>query len=294
MQTLDRLIAIAFLAVFLTAWPSAGQEPFREIPCDPEVAHQPILQYPLGAAGRLLHAQYVGRLRRVDAAGRELANVRVPAADGIASETTVVVAGDLSHALLIHRVDRFKFRQNPRVLLLDIDTLQTRREFPLGDCGVFPLTKEFPAVADRLTMLCYHSRPAQDARRKPTLAVATVDINRGEVIRWSELGGERHGMWFGPLFFGWWYDVNPVIVKHRRACSSSEDVAPDPLQRILVLNRDVESGTGDVWAWSSRIDGPPERLASLSGHPQSAVACASEEGRPVLQVTVDLRTTKEI
>ena len=68
----------------------------------------------------------------------------------------------------------------------------------------------------------------------------------------------------------------------------------DQAELPLVLNRKSETSKGEVWLVNTQSVGPPRRLAVVSGHPRSALVCTSVTGAPTLQVSVDLRTTKEI
>jgi len=284
------ILGLVWLSPVLSA--AGPQDVPRDIPRDPKGSRAPVLSYPLPEGGALQHAQYLGRVRRVDANGKEMAKAKVPAAKIMARSTTLVLSSDFARVLMLHGADDTKFGAKHRVALLEMTQLKTMWELPLGDCQA--VRGDLPAVTARLALLCYHSQPPQDARRKPTLALVTIDLDRGEVASWHPLGGERHGTWFGPMFFGWTYDVNSVPVRQTRTCDSSDETTSDQAEFPLVLNRKSETAKGEVWLVNTQRVDPPRRLAVISGHPRSALVCMSATGVPTLQVSVDLRTTKEI
>ena len=77
----------------------------RDIPRDAKSSDAPVLSYPLPLGGALQHAQYAGRLRRVDANGNEMAKAKVPAAKIIASSTLLVLSSDFARVLMLHGAD---------------------------------------------------------------------------------------------------------------------------------------------------------------------------------------------
>lgn len=284
------ILGLVWLSPVLIA--AGPQDVQRDIPRDAKSSDAPVLSYPLPLGGALQHAQYAGRLRRVDANGNEMAKAKVPAAKIIASSTQLVLSSDFARVLMLHSADDMKFKAKHRVALLEMTQLKTMWDLPLGHCQ--SVRRDLPAVTARLALLCYHSQPPRDAKQKPTLALVTIDLDRGEVVGWHALGGERHGIWFGPMFFGWTYDVNSVPVRQTRTCDSSDETTSDQAELPLVLNRKSETSKGEVWLVNTQSVGPPRRLAVISGHPRSALVCTSVTGVPTLQVSVDLRTTKEI
>jgi hypothetical protein len=291
MKTTRRLtiLALTWLSPVLCA---AGQQDAQDIPRDPKGSMAPVLSYPLPDGGSLEHAQYAGQVRRVDAKGKELARTKVPAAKAIASSTTLVLSSNLSRVLVLHRADDVKFGAKHRVVLLDMAGLKTLWEQPLGKCESARGT--LPAVTGRLPLLCYQSQPPADPKRKPTFALVTIDLNRGEVAGWHALGGDRHGTWLGPRFLGWKYDVERVPVRQTRAaCDAAAMLPADDPELVVVLNRDSETGKGDVWLLDTRTNDPPRRVALLNGHPRSAVVCTHATGARVVRISEDLRTHKE-
>ena len=148
----------------------------------------------------LRHNQYDGWIRRVDEDLKVVVQAKVPKARLIDRSTTVVLAANQSRLLLIHHDDQMHFPAKHKVALLDVATLKTLLELPLGECQ--DPRGSFPVMTEQLTMVCHHSRPPDQPKRRPTFALVTLNLNRGEVVRWFPLEGERHGAWFGPMFSG--------------------------------------------------------------------------------------------
>ena len=203
---------------------------------------------------------------------------------------------------MVHTADDDNFLAKHRVAILDTARLRTIAELPLGKC--WHHGPGFPLAAEHVTMVCYHSRPPDDRSRKPTLAVVTVNLNRGVVVRWFPLGGERRGSWFGPMFFGWRYDVTAVDVSRQKQCpfvASLAEPAAEPLEDlhlILVVNRSKGPDKGEVWFVGKRPTELPRRIAVLPRTPGSAVLCRAESsdgaaGRLLLYVTEQLDFSAE-
>lgn len=255
-----------------------SQDPAGEIPRSADSTLHPLQVYHLPGGGTVEHERYKGLVRRLDASGKEIARGKVPAAHPIEKDTTLVFSSDLTRMLMIHTISDFDFRAKHRVAVLETERLRTIAELPLGSCrtpGPFPLS------AEHLTMVCYHSRPPGDRTQKPTLAVVTVNIARGEVVRWFPLGGRRKGTWVGPMFFGWRFDVQTVTVREGTyaTCPSFQGApAVVPGKRkaselVLVLNRDASPPQTEVWSVSARHTEEPRRVTVFAGKADYAVLC---------------------
>ena len=291
-----RRIAMRCVGIVAVACATATAAIGQEVRRDPLRLDNPIQVYPLPDDALIEHRQYEGVVRRLDARNKETTRVKIPAAGPIATRTTLILSADRSRVLMVHTADDDNFLAKHKVAILDTARLRTIAELPLGKC--WHHGPGFPLAAEHVTMVCYHSRPPDDRSRKPTLAVVTIDMNRGEVVRWFPLGGERRGSWFGPMFFGWRYDVTAVDVREKKECPFVATIAEpaaeriDDLHQILVLDRSKGPDKGEVWFVSKRPTEPPRRIAVLPRTPGSAVLCRAESadavGRLLLYVTEQL------
>jgi len=285
--------ALVVAVAALCSTSAHGQAPAAEsaeIPRSQESLDAAIQAYPLRAGGMLRHNQYDGWIRRVDEDLKVVVQAKVPKARLIDRSTTVVLAANQSRLLLIHHDDQMHFPAKHKVALLDVATLKTLLELPLGECQ--DPRGSFPVMTEQLTMVCHHSRPLDQPKRRPTFALVTLNLNRGEVVRWFPLEGERHGAWFGPMFFGYTYDVYSVhIERGRKDCPSAptlplletpEQAVIYPLL-VLVLKRSKGDTKGEVWFVSADAAAPPKRVALLQDMPTSALIC--EAHRKLLYVT---------
>jgi hypothetical protein len=291
-----RRIAMRCVGIVAVACATATAAIGQEIRRDPLRLDNPIQVYPLPDDALIEHRQYEGVVRRLDARNKETTRVKIPAAGPIATRTTLILSADRSRVLMVHTADDDNFLAKHKVAILDTARLRTIAELPLGKC--WHHGPGFPLAAEHVTMVCYHSRPPDDRSRKPTLAVVTIDMNRGEVVRWFPLGGERRGSWFGPMFFGWHYDVTAVDVREKKECPFVATIAEpaaerlDDLHQILVLDRSKGPDKGEVWFVGKRPTEAPRRIAVLPRPPGSAVLCRAESsdaaGRLLLYVTEQL------
>lgn len=261
-----------------------------EIRRDPESIWAAIQVYPLRAGGEVKHNRPGGWIQRVDERQKVVARAKVPKDARLDRNTTVVLSGDQSRLLVIHRDDDLHFPAKHKVALLDMATLKTTADLPLGECT--DPRGRLPVMADQLTLVCYHSRPPDQPKRKPTIALVTIDLNRGEVVRWFPFGGERHGSWFGPMFFGYSYDVYVIPIDRDRATCPDGPVLPQlestrqPIEHphaVVVLARDKGDPKGEVWFVSATATVPPRRVALLEERPTSAAICGP--GSRLLYVT---------
>jgi hypothetical protein len=261
----------------------------QELARNPETGLEAVLRYPLLAGGALVHDQYDGRLYRFDQTGKQVARTKVPKAAMLAKHTVLVLSRDQSHVLVVHHADTIRWPARSQTLLLDGRTLTRITEWPLGRCDDVRGWDALPAITDRLTLLCQESRPPDKPKDKTTLAVVALDLSAGKIVSWSPVGGERHGAWVGPMFFGYHYDASAVPVKiNGKDCptdSASGTIASGNGAgypwRVIVLTRSNGEHKGEIWL----IDGfgaPPRRVATLPKTPESASICGDE--RKVLVV----------
>jgi hypothetical protein len=158
----------------------------------------PIQRYQLLNGSLIHHLQYDGALLRFDGAGRQTARVKLPKSGVVEESTRVVVSKSEEKLLVVYSGSTSKWPPKHKVLFLDAQSLKTVADLPLGDCDFV----EFAAFADTQRLVCQQSRNPSDRETKPALAFVALDVNRGTVLTWFDLGGERRGRWFGPMFFG--------------------------------------------------------------------------------------------
>jgi hypothetical protein len=173
------LLAVAAFSVAAAVAPAFAQPDLSD----------PIQAYQLSDGSVIQHLQYEGALLRLDKTGRRTGRAKLPKSSIIEESTRVVVSESEENLLVVHSSSTFKWPPKHRVLFLDVQSLKTMANLPLGDCefaGVEPF-----AATQRL--VCQQSRNPSDRKKKPTLAFVALDLNRGSVLTWFDLGGERRG-----------------------------------------------------------------------------------------------------
>ena len=258
--------------------------------------------YALPGGGEIRHDRYTGVVRRLDRDLKEVVRAKVPAekpglleSGGFVKDTTLVLSANGSRLLVVHNDDLMHYPPGHKVLLLDTTTLKPAAHWALGDCS--RPYERLPRLAARLTLACQHSRPPAEPKRQPTFALVTLDLDRGEVVRWIPLEGGRHGQWVGPMFFGYVYDASLVTVEQRPGGCPSEPALmqpPDAVggpaseypELVLVIERRKGGTKGDVWLVSADATAVPKRVAILSTSPTTAFICG-HGGRLLLHVIAE-------
>lgn len=122
--------------------------------------------------------------------------------------------------------------------------------------------------------------PKAEPIEKRTDVVVSKDETR-RMTRWFDLGGERRGIWLGPMFLDYYDLTLPLAVKTEgcAAIEASETGSPKTIDasehpaHVVVLIRKAglkqSDGptTGEVWFVSSDITGPPKLVATLARRP---------------------------
>ena len=136
-------------------------------------------------------------------------------------------------------------------------------------------------------MLCQQSQDPGDRKKKKTFALVTLDLNRARVTRWFDLGGERRGDWFGPMFFGY-HDLTLALDVTTEGCGAvhaskaesltTVDASELPAHIIVLirkagLRRRDGPTTGEVWFVGSGITDAPRRVKTLAKRPKTARLC---------------------
>jgi hypothetical protein len=293
--------AVVVAAVCCCAGASAqtAGEALADTPRSERSAALELQIYPLPGGGEIRHDRYAGIVRRLDRDLKEVLRGKVPAEKpGLLESgrflkfTTLVLSSNGARLLVIHNDDLMHYPPGHKVLLLDVATLKPVAQWPLGDCDR-PYTR-LPRQASRLTLVCQASRPPAEPKREPTFALVTLDLDRGEVVRWFPLEGGRHGQWFGPMFFGYIYDATLVTIEQRPGGCPSEPVvapanAPGPgeyPELVLVVERRKGETKGEVWFVSPGTTVEPRRVAALSATPTAAFVCGGG-GKLLLHVTAE-------
>ena len=233
----------------------------------------PVQQLKLTDGSLLVHAQYDGILRRIDKGGREVVRVRLPKAKGI-EKTTRVVASRKGRLLVIHGDSLAHFPPDHLVMILDSMSLRSVAKLRLGDCKMLD-----PAPnSEQATLVCQQSQDPSNGRKKKTLAVVTLDVDRAKVTRWFDLGAERRGNWVGPMFFGYYDEAWPVSVQ-TDGCDTIQKSAWDSIDlpehpgAVVVLARTEGSTRGEVWFVSADVTVDPRRIETLAIEPLGATLC---------------------
>jgi hypothetical protein len=164
-------------------------------------------------------------------------------------------------------------RANHRMILLQTATLREVAVIRHGLCNNVA-HEEFPQSAETLTLVCYDSQDPREKTKNRSIALVTLDVKDGRVLRWFALGGKRHSMWFGPMFFGHYHDagmvririspcpqVYPAVPRSAYADAVSVSAYPD---WVFVMRRrgpGKDFVSGDVWRVSSNLaEMPPDVL----------------------------------
>ena len=256
----------------------------------------PIEILPLADGSFIRFERFSGALLRLKE-GRQIARVRLPRATMIEHRTDVVMSKDESRLLVVHGDSTSHYPPRHRVVILDSMSLRTIAQLPLGDCNFLDLRP----LPEHVTMLCQQSQDPGDKKKKKTFALVTLDLNRARVTRWFDLGGERRGIWVGPMFFGY-YDLTLALDVKTEGCgtvnaSESEslttvDASEHPAHIIVLIRkagltpRDGPT-TGEVWFVGSGITDAPRRVRTLAKRPKTATLCGDrlhvteESGAPV-------------
>ena len=242
----------------------------------------PIEILPLADGSFIRFERFSGALLRLKE-GRQIARVRLPKATMIERRTDVVMSKDESRLLVVHGDSTNHYPPRHRVAILDSMSLRTIAQLPLGDCNFLDLRP----LPEHVTMLCQQSQDPGDKNKKKTFALVTLDLNRARVARWFDLGGERRGIWVGPMFFGY-YDLTLALDVKTEGCGTvhaleSESLttvdASEPPAHIIVLIRKAgltpRDGptTGEVWFVGSGITDAPRRVRTLAKRPKTATLC---------------------
>lgn len=249
--------------------------------------------YPLAIGGVLQHQRQQGVLRRIERSGREVARAKVPAVTREFQSINLVLSTDHSRVLVIFEdSDDSATRAKHRMILLQTATLREVAVIRHGLCNNVA-HEEFPQSAETLTLVCYDSQDPQEKTKNRSIALVTLDVKDGRVLRWFALGGKRHSMWFGPMFFGHYHDagmvririspcpqVYPAVPPSAYADAVSVSAYPD---WVFVMRRrgpGKDFVSGDVWRVSSNLAEMPQRIAALPGNPTAAVLCTDATTGP--------------
>ena len=233
----------------------------------------------LSDGSAIRHDQYDGVLWRLAPDGRQVARVKVPSAEFIEKQTDIVVSKDEARLLVAHRASTFTYPQRHRVMILDALSLRTIQQLPLGDCRLL----DFRQFLEYVTVLCHDSQDPAEKKRRKTLALVTLDLNRAQVVRWFDVGGKRRGNWFGPMFFGYTDDAYLVrVTTEDCAVIPGREARPDTLEtvdasehpaQVIVIARHDNPIKGDVWFVGPDQTDAPRRVATLARTPYSARLC---------------------
>jgi hypothetical protein len=260
----------------------------------------PTQRFQLSEGSVIQHFEDEGVLLRTDKSGRQIARVKLPKPRQLGESTRVVVSKSEEKVLAVYRGRTDTWPPKHKVLFLDARSLATVADLPLGDCQFM----ESARFADSQRLICYQSRnPAEKKQRKPTLAFVALDVNGASVLSWFELGGERRGRWFGPMFFGYDDDVIAIDVEPGRCVVQGVEPRPRPTgdtnyyesdasrvetvdfterpASIIVLKRYKGPSNGEVWFVGPAPTDLPRRVASLKLWPRFAGVCGNR-----LQVVV--------
>lgn len=233
--------------------------------------------------------RYDGVLLRLKE-GRQVARVKLPKAEPIQKRTDVVVSKDETRLLVVHGDSTHRYPPRHLVAILDSMSLRTIAQFPIGDCSFLNLRP----LPEYVTLLCHQSQDPGNKRTGKTLAIVTLDLTRSQMTRWFDLGGERRGIWLGPMFLGY-YDLTLPLAVKTEGCAAIEasetgsaktiDASEHPAHVVVLirkagLKQSDGSTTGEVWFVSSDITDPPKLVATLARRPTAATLCGD-----VLHVT---------
>ena len=249
--------------------------------------------YPLAIGGVLQHQRQQGVLRRIERSGREVARAKVPAVTREFQSINLVLSTDHSRVLVIFEdSDDSATRAKHRMILLQTATLREVAVIRHGLCNNVA-HEEFPQSAETLTLVCYDSQDPQEKTKNRSIALVTLDVKDGRVLRWFALGGKRHSMWFGPMFFGHYHDAGMVPDPHIAVPPGvSRCTALSICRRrkrfgvpdwVFVMRRrgpGKDFVSGDVWRVSSNLAEMPQRIAALPGNPTAAVLCTDATTGP--------------
>lgn len=199
----------------------------------------------------------------------------------------VVLSEDGSRQLVIFGESNQKWRGNSRIILMETATQREVATLRHGTCAVVSYRGEVPVWTDQVTMICNQSvNPAAKSRRGE-IALLTLEVQTGKVLRWFPLGGRRHSMAFGPMFFGYWDDAVLIRAEKRAACPAVQpdvDLAavtgsPDSAMPGLIFviarrDRAREFNRWDVWELPSNVTDMPRLIVTLPGDPTAADLCS--------------------
>ena len=253
----------------------------------------PVQRYELLNGSVIQHLQYDGVLLRLDRTGRQTARVKLPKS-GFEESTRLAVSKSEEKLLVVYSGSTSKWPPKHKVLLLDAVSLEKVLDLPLGDCEFI----DFVPFAETQRLLCQQSKNPSDRKAKPTLAFVALDVNRGAVITWFELGGERRGNWLGPMFFGYGDSAFRVRVEPGRCVVQAEQPTPrspedtnyyqsdaslietfDLTERpstIIVVGRHDGPSKGDVWFVGAGAADSPRRVGTLNRQPYFAGVCGDQ------------------
>ena len=252
----------------------------------------PSRKYPL-RDGSLVHAQYMGRLDRMDASGNLTATARVPRSVEMRISTEVLLPPDQRRVLLIYTDDDSEATARHQLILLDAQTLKTEVTLRMGPCTDGG-NSQIDGIGSLVALFC-QAVPHPSARSKnKELALVSLDTSTGRVVTQFVIGGSRYGRWFGPMFFGYYHDAYATAVPSSDApCPSLEPGVRVPdstasrnsaihLERVFVVSRRGKQNAQDTWeAWfDSGPNQAPRRSAPVLEHPLVKTLCWGDAGDP--------------
>ena len=201
--------------------------------------------------------------------------------------TYVVQSRDRSRQIAIFNDSDSTWRGRSRIMLLDTGTNREVATLRHGICDYLGYD-DFPEVADTLTLMCDDSADPSGSSKTREIAILTLDVKTGQVLRWFAMGGKRHSMWFGPMFFGYWDDAQAMPMHKRATCPDVEPAFdPEAVSRtgidrwtlpptlFVVSRRDrpQEFTRWELWMIGPTTSEKPRRLLALPGNPSMAIVC---------------------
>ena len=252
----------------------------------------PSRKYPL-RDGMLVHSQYMGRLDRMDASGNLIATVRVLRSVDMRTFTEIILPPDQRRVLFIYTDDDSKATARHQLVLLDAQTLKTELTLRMGPCTDGG-NSQTDGMGSLVALFCQEVPNPSTRSEKKELALVSLDTSTGHVVRQFVIGGARHGQWFGPMFFGYYYDAYATAVPSSDALcptlapgvrvpdSTASRNTAIHLERVFVVSRRGQQKAQDTWeAWfDSGPNQAPRRSASVLERPLVNTLCWSDAGDP--------------
>ena len=189
---------------------------------------------------------------------------------------------------------------------LDVETLQTRWTLRMGPCQ-YAGEHFADGTGSVVALFCDDVPNPSDAKAARELALVTLDMSSGRMLRRLPLGGQRRGMWFGPMFFGYYYESGVLAVQPASTpCPPLEptvtppdlpnaNIQPRSGDRAFLVRRSSNRRAGfDQWeAWfDAGTSDPPRRTPLAFGRVRTSLLCRdgqseSSASRVLLQVVVE-------